>query len=205
MENKIKIETKPEDRKVMPKYVYVCLAILVVVMGIVYYNTKNGKMYMYSTDFNEDGYAGVGFHCVVNVNSDTDWAIDMGPDGNNPSILVKKIDCENAKLYYESENRMDIVKVYEGYEARVRIGADNPTLKNYNCISKKGQYQWTIDGIMVKRMSCNLDTKSYKKYDFLNLVLGIQRKGTPVFIPYSNIETNNVRDNGKDIGINFKL
>lgn len=120
MENKIKIETKPEDRKVMPKYVYVCLAILVVIIGIVYYNANLGKMYMYSTDFNEDGYAGVGFHCVVNVNSDTDWAIDMGPDGNNPSILVKKIDCENAKLYYESENRMDVVKVYEGYEARVR-------------------------------------------------------------------------------------
>lgn len=91
------------------------------------------------------------------------------------------------------------------HEARVRIGTDNPTLKSYNCVSKKGQYQWTIDGIMVKRMFCNLDTKSHKKYDFLNLVLGMQRKGTSIFIPYSNIETNNVRDNSKDIGINFKL
>lgn len=90
------------------------------------------------------------------------------------------------------------------HEARIRIGTDNPTLKNYNCISRKGQYQWTIDGIMVKKMSCNLNMNG-KKYDFLNLILGMQRKGIPVFIPYSNIETNNVRDNGKDIGINFKL
>ena len=90
------------------------------------------------------------------------------------------------------------------HEARIRIGTDNPTLKSYNCVSKKGQYQWTIDGIMVKKMSCDLNVKG-KKYNFLNLVLGIQRKGTSIFIPYSNIETNNVRDNGKDIGINFKL
>lgn len=122
MENKIKIETKYEDRKVMPKYVYVCLGILVAIMGIVYFRSnpdKFGKMYMYSTDFNEDGEAGVGFECVVNVNSDTDWSLDMGPDGNNPTIKIKKIDCENAKLYYESENNMERVKIYEEYEKRV--------------------------------------------------------------------------------------
>lgn len=122
MENKIKIETKPEDRKVMPKFMYVLIAIFIAFAINVYYKNnpaKFGKMYMYSTDFQEDTEAGVGFQCTVNVISDTDWSLDMGPDGNNPSIKIRKIDCENAKLYYEAEGRMDIVKVYEEYEKRV--------------------------------------------------------------------------------------
>lgn len=122
MENKIKIETKPEDRKTMPKIMYVLILIFIAFVIRVYHENnpaKFGKMYMYSTDFKESTEAGIGFHCVVNVNSDTDWVLDMGADGNNPSIKIKKIDCENAKLEYEAEGRMDIVKVYEDYEKRV--------------------------------------------------------------------------------------
>ncbi len=122
MEKQIKNETKSEDRKVMPKFMYVLIALFIVLIINVYYKNnpaKFGKMFLYSTDFKEDTEAGAGFHCVVNVNSDSDWSLDMGPDGNNPTIKIRKIDCENAKLYYETENRMDIVKVYEEYEKRV--------------------------------------------------------------------------------------
>ena len=122
MEKQIKNETKPEDRKVMPKFMYVLIALFIVLIINVYYKNnpaKFGKMFLYSTDFKEDTEAGIGFHCVVNVNSDTDWVLDMGADGNNSSIKIKKIDCENAKLEYEAEGRMDIVKVYEEYEKRV--------------------------------------------------------------------------------------
>lgn len=122
MEKQIKNETKSEDRKVMPKFMYVLIALFIVLIINVYYKNnpaKFGKMFLYSTDFKEDTEAGAGFHCVVNVNSDSDWVLDMGADGNNPSIKIKKIDCENAKLEYEAEGRLDIVKVYEDYEKRV--------------------------------------------------------------------------------------
>ena len=123
MEKQIKIETKSEDNKVViPKFMYVLIALFIATI-INFYHKNNpakfGKMFMYSTNFKEDTEAGAGFHCVVNVNSDSDWTLDMGPDGNNPTIKIRKIDCENAKLYYETENRMDIVKVYEEYEKRV--------------------------------------------------------------------------------------
>jgi len=43
----------------------------------------------------------------------------MRSDGNNPIIRINKIDCENAKVYYETENRMDRVREYIKYESRV--------------------------------------------------------------------------------------
>lgn len=117
--NKRKIEK--EIKVTSSKHIWLLLLILCVIcIGVYYFTTesKYNKMYILSTDFKEDEY-GPGFDCVVNLNSDTDWSIDMGSDGNNPIIRINKIDCENAKVYYETENRMDRVREYIKYESRV--------------------------------------------------------------------------------------